>query len=60
MDGTQTGLVSPALDEELSRIVASLPPAPFAFAYGSAVFPQLGKHLQGPSRFAPDADATQI
>jgi mitochondrial translocator assembly and maintenance protein 41 len=30
------------LDAELEDIVALLPPAPFAFAYGSAVFPQVG------------------
>jgi mitochondrial translocator assembly and maintenance protein 41 len=30
------------LDAELEDIAALLPPAPFAFAYGSAVFPQVG------------------
>jgi hypothetical protein len=36
-----TGLDTTEFDDELKSIVASLPPAPFSFAYGSAVFPQV-------------------
>lgn len=37
----ETSSLSTAVDESLHEIIGSLPPARFAFAYGSGVFPQV-------------------
>jgi hypothetical protein len=41
-DDPDVEAASAQLDLDLRGIIASLPAAPFAFAYGSAVFPQIG------------------